>query len=189
MLSPELDALLDSVTATVPVGMEPVRFGAAGTEYEGFFARPAGDVPLARPDVLVLHDWFGCSDHVRARMLGAGMKKTGQIPTVVAGVSTANAAAGTNAPAAARPEVSGPATPTCTPPSTATPAWLTPKCYLKRRPAPRSGSSAGPSALRPPRHHSHPPPGRRHSTALAAARKTSPPSYAALTTSGSTFAR
>jgi dienelactone hydrolase len=66
-LSPELDALLDSVAATVPVRTETARFGTAGTEYEGFFARPAGDLSLARPGVLVLHDWFGRSDHVRVR--------------------------------------------------------------------------------------------------------------------------
>lgn len=64
-LSPDLQDLLDSVPDTGTVTTGPVRYPAPGTELEGYFARP--DADGLRPGVLVLHDWFGVTDHVRVR--------------------------------------------------------------------------------------------------------------------------
>lgn len=64
-LTPALSDLLASVPEA-PVTSETVRFSSDGTELEGYLARPSGD-DSPRPAVLVLHDWFGMTDHVRVR--------------------------------------------------------------------------------------------------------------------------
>jgi dienelactone hydrolase len=65
-LSPDLRQLLDTVPDTGTVTTETLRYDAHGTELEGFVARPDSD-GAPRPGVLVLHDWFGVTDHVRVR--------------------------------------------------------------------------------------------------------------------------
>jgi dienelactone hydrolase len=64
-LTPALRDLLDSVP-DAPVTTETVRFDSDGTALAGYVARPA-DVDGPRPGVLVLHDWFGHTDHVKVR--------------------------------------------------------------------------------------------------------------------------
>ncbi|BDZ51807.1 dienelactone hydrolase [Frondihabitans sucicola] len=64
-LTPALRDLLASVPEA-PVTSETVSFTAGDTELEGYVARPGDDGP-ARPGVLVLHDWFGMTDHVKVR--------------------------------------------------------------------------------------------------------------------------
>ncbi|AMM21903.1 hypothetical protein AX769_19330 [Frondihabitans sp. PAMC 28766] len=66
ILSPVLQDLLDSVPESGPVSTGTARYAEGDSELEGYFAHPVGaDGP--RPGVLVLHDWFGMSDHVRVR--------------------------------------------------------------------------------------------------------------------------
>ena len=64
-LTPALSDLLASVPEA-PITTETVRFSADTTDLEGYLARPADD-GSKKPAVLVLHDWFGVTDHVRVR--------------------------------------------------------------------------------------------------------------------------
>lgn len=66
-LTPALRDLLASVPEpATPITSEDIRFTAGDTDLGGYVARPAGDAS-PRPGVLVLHDWFGLTDHVKVR--------------------------------------------------------------------------------------------------------------------------
>lgn len=64
-LSPDLHQLLDSVADTGTVSTSPDRF-SADVDLEGYRARP-DEGSGKRPGVLVIHDWFGMTDHVKVR--------------------------------------------------------------------------------------------------------------------------
>jgi dienelactone hydrolase len=67
-LTPALQALLDSEPDHGdPVTGETVRFRADDTDFEGYLALPAGRGSGPKPAVLIVHDWFGATDHVKVR--------------------------------------------------------------------------------------------------------------------------
>lgn len=67
-LTPALQNVLDSVPDRgAAVSGASVRYASGDTELEGYLARPAGDDGAPRPAVLIVHDWFGVTDHVRVR--------------------------------------------------------------------------------------------------------------------------
>jgi transposase InsO family protein len=76
-------------------------------------------------------------------MVHLDVKKAGQIPDGGGRRIHGKGSDQPNSSLEERPAVNRPATPICTPPSTATRGWPTPKRYPTRKPAPRSGSSAG----------------------------------------------
>lgn len=67
-LTPALQELLDSVPDDGrPVSGETVNFAGTDAEFEGYLARPADSGGALKPAVLIVHDWFGVSDHARVR--------------------------------------------------------------------------------------------------------------------------